>query len=274
MKSFSSCLILLLFFTLSLYSQNGAPPSSGARGIGMGGVGLTFKDINSLFANPAGLSYLEGVAATVMAEERFLVAEIKSVSAGGAIPTQSGTYGLSLNYLGFEGYNEQRLGLAYSRKLLESLSIGGQFIVLNTRIPEYGSNIVATFELGFLLGLFPNLDLGFHVFSPLRVNILPDEQLPTVFRLGLGYQPSEKVKLLAEVEKDIDYLTRVKMGLDYKIIKPLYLRLGMATEPTLLSFGLGLQLESGLLIDVASQYHQVLGFTPAISLTYQGSKKE
>lgn len=274
MKPFSICLSLIIFFTLSLNGQNGAPPSSGARGIGMGGVGLTFKDINSLFSNPAGLSYLEGVAATVMAEERFLVADLKSVSAGGAIPTQSGTYGLSLNYLGFEGYNEQRLGLTYSRKLLETLSIGGQFILLNTRIPEYGSSIVATFELGFLLELFPQLDLGFHVFSPLRVNILPDEQLPTIFRLGLGYEPTDKIRLLAEVEKDIDYLTRVKVGLDYKMIKPLYLRLGMATEPTLLSFGLGLQLENGLLIDVASQYHQVLGFTPAIGLTYQGSRKK
>ena len=260
---------LLLFTCVHfLPAQNGAPPTAGARGVAMGYTGVTYTDINSIFSNQAGLANLESLAVTGYGEQRFLVSEIRSVAMGAALPTASGTFGLSLHYFGFEQYNEQRIGLAYGRRLLDKLSIGAQFLMLNTRIPEYGNKAVFTFEAGVLAELLPQLNLGIHLFSPARIQLAEEENLPTVLKLGLSYLPSNKLSLLAELEKDIDFAARAKFGLEYQIIEPLFLRLGVATQPTTLSFGLGFALASGLRIDIASSYHQVLGFTPAAGITF------
>ena len=270
----------LLFFVAFLLlqlpvviAQNGVSPIGGARSIGMANTGVTFTDVNSLFSNQAGLAMLEQLTVTAFAEQRFQLAELQSVTAGAAIPTNSGTFGVSVNYFGFEDYNEQRAGIAYARKLMDKLSIGAQVLLLNTQIPEYGNKANVTFELGLLAQLLPQLNLGLHLYSPARIELAPDEYLPTVFKLGLSYLPSDNLTILAEVEKDIDYPVRTRIGAEYQLLDALDLRIGAATEPVNLSFGLGYQISKGLSLDIASYYHEVLGFSPAAGITYAFGKK-
>lgn len=270
------CLTAIFSFLFSnvANSQNGAPPIGGARSIAMGYTGVTYTDINSLFSNQAGLAMLDHFTATAFAEQRFFISELQSISAGAALPTNSGTFGLSLNYFGFEDYNEQRAGLAYARKLMDNFSIGAQVLVLNTRIPEYGNKTNITFELGMLAQLLPQIRLGFHLYSPARIELATDEYLPSVYKLGLQYLVSDKLNILAEIEKDIDYPVRTKLGLEYELAKALKMRIGAATQPVNLSFGLAYQLENGLALDIASSYHEVLGFTPAAGIVFPfGSSK-
>ncbi len=265
-------LLFLLLFSLplpALLAQNGVPPIGGARATGMGYTGLTFTDINALFSNQAGLAGLERTTATAFAEQRFLLAELGSYSFGFALPTSSGTFGLSLNHFGFENYNEQRIGLAYGRRLSEKISIGAQALVLNTQIPEYGSRAVATFELGLQAELLPQLQLGIHTYSPVRVSVVGSEYLPSVLRAGIRYAPSDQLQLLAEVEKDIDYPARAKFGLEYQAAEPLLLRFGAATQPTNVSFGVGYQVLQQMRLDIASSYHEMLGFSPAAGLAWE-----
>ncbi|MCB9288575.1 MAG: hypothetical protein H6560_14805 [Lewinellaceae bacterium] len=262
-------LLLFIHCFSCLCAQNGAPPTAGARSAAMGYTGATYTDINSIFSNQAGLAHLETPAITGYGEQRFLISEIRAAALGAALPTSSGTFGLSLHYFGFEKYNEQRVGLAYGRRLLDKLSLGAQFLVLNTRIPEYGNKAALTFELGAMAELLPQLNLGVHLFSPARVRLTDEENLPSILNLGISYLPSRKLALFAELEKDIDFSARAKFGLEYQIIEAFFLRLGTATQPTLLSFGLGYSLPNGLAIDIASSYHQVLGFTPTASITFK-----
>lgn len=263
-------LLTALFFSsfLLLTAQNGIPPVGGARAIGMGGVGVTFTDINALFSNQAGLGQLESTAFTAFAEQRFLLQELQSATAGFALPTNSGTFGISVNYFGFEDYNEQRMGLAYGRALGKKFSIGAQALLLNTRIPEYGNRAVVTFELGLLTTILPNVQLGLHLYSPARISAAQGEYLPSVFRLGLDYQPSDNLRLITELEKDIDYPVRAKFGVEYRAADPLLLRGGLTTQPVSASFGVGYELDVGLSFDVASAYHEFLGFTPSAGVGY------
>lgn len=261
-------LFLFVLLGLPLFAQNGAPPMGGARAAGMGYTGATFTDINALFTNQAGLSQLENTTATAFGEQRFLLSELGSYSFGIALPTNSGTFGLSLNQFGFEGYNEQRVGLAYGRQLFDKLSIGAQALLLHTQIPEYGSQAAVTFEIGALIDLLPQLKIGVHTYSPIRVSVVESEYLPSILKAGLQYRPSEQILLLAEVEKDIDYPARAKFGLEYQVAEPFRLRVGAATNPTTVSFGLGYQVLEQLRFDIASAYHEVLGFSPAAGLSY------
>jgi len=263
-------LILLPFLAIG---QNGSSYSNSARSIGMGNTGINFSDINSLFTNQAGLATLENTSFLVSAERRFALADLNNLSAGFALPTNSGTFGISVNYFGFEQYNETKVGLAYGRKLMDKLSIGVQFDVLNTRIPEYGSQNLFTFEVGLQSELSKQLTLGFHLFNPVKLEIAEEEYLPTIIQAGVTYTPSKKVLVNLELEKDIDFPFTVKLGIEYEMVESFYLRIGASTDPTLLSFGLGYQLKDQLRLDFASSYHQELGFTPAISLGYDLRKK-
>lgn len=261
--------LLLFLFCGSSFAQSGTPQNAGARGAALGNASVTFTDINSAFANQAGLAELESFTATVFAEQRFLLTELQALSAAAALPTASGTFGITLHHFGFEAFREQRFGFAYARPLLEGTSIGAQILVLNTNIPEYGSRSNLTFEIGFTTQLMPQLKFAGHLYSPMRVEIVEGEQLPTIFKLGTAYLPSDRVTLTAEVEKDIDFPARVKAGIEYQLVEQLHLRTGIATNPTNLAFGVGYKLQNGLSFDLASVYHQWLGFTPSIGIIFQ-----
>jgi len=267
---------LVLFFLLltqGLYSQNGFLPTTGARGIAMGNTGLCFTDIHSAYANPAGLAFLKQFESNISAESRFSISELQNFSAAAAYPFNSGTFALSLNHFGFELYKEQRFGLAYGRKLFPNLSIGGQFLVLNTSIPEYGNKSNFTFELGAISQLLPHLKLGLHLYSPVRIKVLDDEYLPSIFSLGLSYDASSKLLVNLELEKQLDYELRLKGGIEYRIIEELALRTGLITNPFSSTFGAGYYLKSGLSIDLASSWHEYLGLSPAIGISFRSGRK-
>ena len=86
-------------------------------------------------------------------------------------------------------------------------------------------------------------------------------------RFGGSYKFSEKALLSSELEKNVGLTTIFKAGLEYHIVEQVFLRGGIASNPTLSSFGFGFKLKQWQ-VDVASSYHQVLGFTPQVSLVY------
>jgi hypothetical protein len=262
-------LLAVLLTAPALFGQNGTPPPGGARSIGMGFTGLTFKDVHAVFSNSAGLANLERTAVAAFGEQRFLLEELGVYTFGVAVPTNAGTFGLGVQHFGFEGYNEQRIGLAYARPLSENLSIGGQFLALNTQIEEYGSRLALTFAVGLQYQVLPQLELAAHINSPARVEEANGAFLPTVFSIGARYSPSERVSLLIEAEKDIDYAVRTKVGVEYQVVEPFYLRFGAATHPATVTLGVGYKIAERLWFDVASGYHEILGFSPAAGIHYK-----
>lgn len=265
--------ITILFFIGSFTSIFGQFRSGDARIMGLGSSGLAIQDIHSLWTNPAGLAFLESFGGSAFAAQPFLISEIQTVGVGAAYPTTFGTFGISVNHLGFEQFRQQKAGLIYARQLANRLSIGAQFLALHTNVPEYGSKTVFTFEVGSIYRLLPQLDIAAHIYSPVRIELNNLETIPTLVSLGIGYHPSNQVLFLLEVEKDIDYKASVKTGVEYYVVEAFAIRAGVSTEPTSVHFGLGYRLENGLALDVASKYHQSLGFTPGFSVRYQITNK-
>ena len=268
------CILSVLSLS-NISGQNGSPQNAGARGAAMGNASLTFDDINSAFSNQAGLAFLEGFAVSAYGESRFLTEGLNSYLFAAAMPVNKvGTFGLSVNYFGFKDYNEQKIGLSYSRKLAKNFSMGLQLDYLGTRIPEYGSAHSITAELGLLAKINKKFSIAAHVYNPIHSKVGAQDVLPTIVGLGVAYNPSEKVTLTGQLEKDIFGFPLVgRVGLEYKPIKFLSIRGGIvASQVATLSFGLGVNLQS-LKIDFATSYHQVLGFTPALSVSYSIIKK-
>ena len=259
----------LLMWPVGLMAQNGLPPNAGARGAALGSTSVAFQDINSAFSNPAGLATLPNWGVTALGEQRFLIPEIRSVAAAGAVASRAGTFGIHVHYFGLEAYNEQRMGLLYARRLFENLYMGVGVDLLNTRIPDFGSQFNLTGNIGLQGRLADQLWLGVHLFNPFRIQRNNGEYYPTLLRAGFSYEASAKLLLTGEVEKDIDFPLRWKGGLEYQYIDLLVFRIGFSTQPVQATMGAGLSWENGLRLDFAFQWHQLLGWTPAFSATFQ-----
>lgn len=265
---FSFSILLLLIPFATTFAQQSIGLVAGARGAAMGRTGVNFTDIHAAFSNQAGLAGLNQLAIGVIGERPFSLAAVNHVGAAVALPTSGGTFALSAQYYGVEAYNEQRLGLAYARTLVKGLRLGAQFDILSTHIPTYGNALHLTVELGLQYQLFDEITLGAHVFSPVTIQVTEEDEIPPIFQLGASYMPSKKILLNVEVAQEVAGDTRFKTGLEYQIADPLLLRLGLATNPSLVTFGIGYQLKNGLGIDVAASYHQVLGFSPTVGITF------
>ncbi len=261
--------LLLLCLARPSHAQGNIVPSGGARGAGMGAVGVVFRDAQSILANQAGMAFVEAPTAAVFGEQRFLLADLRNVGAGFVLPSSNlGAFGLSLQYFGMSEYNEQRAGLAYARRLFAGTSIGLQFNAFSSRIPDYGNALRLNAEVGLQTQLMPKLILGFHLANPLRTRTRGGDRMPAILRAGLGYQTSDKVLMALELEKDIDFPLRAKAGIEYRPAEAISLRAGVATQPATATLGLGFRLPAGLAFDFAGGYHQFLGFTPTFGLIY------
>jgi|AntAceMinimDraft_16_1070373.scaffolds.fasta_scaffold08022_2 hypothetical protein len=264
-------LLIVFFFliTLNVFAIHDNKPV-GARSSAMGNASVALSDFWSAHNNQAGLAYYKNIAAGFYYEDNFLIKELGLKYAAVVLPTNSGVFGLTTSYFGYTQYNESKLGLAYSKSFGEKFSAGLQLDYLSTHIAEnYGNKGAVTFELGIRAQLSKNLYLGAHVFNPVNIKIAEynDERLPTIMRLGLSYNFSEKIIACVETEKDINYDPVLKAGMEYHIIKEIYLRAGISTNPTLNTFGFGVEFKK-LKFDFASSIHQTLGYSPQISLIY------
>lgn len=267
-----SIFIVICCLCGTLHAQNGISNNAGARGQAMANSSVTFQDVNSLLSNPAGLVHLDKPSILLFTEQRFAQTEIRSIAAGVAYPLSSGTFGLNVQYFGFDLYNEQKIGLAYSRKLAEKFSMGAQVNYVGFRIPEYGNRGFLTFDIGIQAEIYKDLLLGVHIANPIGQEVIEGENLPSVFKAGLSYCPGKKVILALEAEKDLDFELRIKGGIEYLPIEALALRVGFANNPSSFTFGAGYTIKERLRIDIASAYHQILGFSPGIGVVYTMKK--
>ncbi len=279
-------LILLfpIFFSFSLFAQNGPVNPLSSRSNSIANASVAFTDINSLFNNQAGLADLKNISFLFSAQETFRGPYSDNMGGGFAIPISSGTFGFNFNYFGATDITQQKIGLAYARKLLETLSVGIQFDMVSTQIPSNEKSNLFTFEIGFQYQLIDNLLLGIHFYNPTKLEIIEDEFLPTILRVGTTYSPYKKLLVHAEVEKDFDFPFVFKSGIEYELVDDLWFRIGFHNKPRTFNFGIGYLFKKRFRFDIAAYYQRELnltssgllgasGFVPSFGLGYDILKK-
>lgn len=261
-------LLLLLFFSFSLFAQNGPVNPLSSRSNGVANASVAFNDINSLFNNQAGLADLKYSSFLFSGQETFVAPNSDNLGAGFALPISSGTIGFNFEYFGDSRIEQTKIGLAYARKLLETLSVGIQFDMISTQLPLNEKSNLFTVEIGVQYELSENLVLGIHLFNPAKLEIIEDEYLPTVLRVGATYSPNEKLLVHAEIEKDVDFSVVFKSGLEYELVHHLWLRIGFQHKPTTVNAGVGYLFKNGLRIDLAAYYQPGLDLTSSGRIKY------
>ncbi|MBX2902375.1 MAG: hypothetical protein KF872_02375 [Chitinophagales bacterium] len=269
MKHFFS---IVSFILLSIAAFAGGDNfTAGARATAIGDASITLSDVFSTTTNQAGLAFMNEVAFGVYTDRKFVSAKTNNFNAAVAVPfvPKVGAFGLSVNYYGYGLYNETKIGLAYARRFGSKFSMGIQFDYMRFFIAENGQKSIFTLEAGFQYRPWKVLTFGAHVYNPIpyKIDRVFNERLPTIVKVGLGYEPSPKVLIAVEYQQDIQHKPQFKGGVEYRPIKYLNIRAGVQTTPFSFSFGLGTAVK-GFRLDAGSSYHPVLGFTPQLSASY------
>lgn len=243
----------------------------GARSTAMGGVNATLSDVWSANNNQAGLAFVEDLSAGLYYENRFLLKETSYKAGAFVLPTKTGAFGVSIASFGFTEFMETRAGLSYGLKFSERFAVGVQMNYLRTSLTqEFGSKNSVTGAVGLIGKLNDEITIGAHVYNPNRSKLAEynNERIPTVMKLGMDYRFSEKLMIVVETEKDIDFDAIVKFGVEYQFMDILYVRGGISNNPTSSAFGFGLIMKN-FILEASSSFHQTLGMTPGISLIYK-----
>jgi hypothetical protein len=244
----------------------------GARPLGMGGAFVGAANSGDAFYyNPAGLWLINNPHTTAFYSVPFNIADLTTSAFNFTYPGRFGNATVNFESYGFDLYRETTLGFAYSRSFAKKLICG---IVLNydhLAIKNGGSAGTVGADVGFLFKPHEKVTIGF---SSRNINgpQLARDKLPQVFTLGASWQALAHLTVNSDVYKDVKFPADIRVGAEYVIFGKLFLRAGMASEPSRFSVGMGFDFGAGC-IDYAFYTHPDLGVTHAVSLSFHLHRK-
>jgi len=235
---------------------------------GLGAYSSAHSDVFSFVNNQAALAQLKNATAGIYSERRFLLAATSLYACAIAVPSTKGNFAFNLKYAGFKNFNEQQAGIAFARDLGPKVAIGMQFNYYGYRVPSYINSGTVNFEFGTILHLTDQLNAGFHLYNPLGGNFgKTGEKLATVYKMGLGYDASEKFFLSAEIVKEEAFPVNVNVGVQYEFMKQFFVRTGISTATSSAYGGVGVGWINSRL-DISASYHPQLGWSPGLLLIF------
>jgi hypothetical protein len=267
--------IFLCLFLVSIFSfgQN-AKQTLISSYLKTGAYSKTQNDVFSFSANQANLAQFKTFSAGIYSERKFMLNELNLFSTCVALPTKSGNFGMQIHNYGNSSYGEMQVGLAYARKLNESIDVGVQFNYYNMRVAGYGNTGAVNFEAGALFHFTEQLHGGIHVYNPtsMKLGKNEEEKIPAVYAGGLGYDVSEDFFISTEVEKTEGLPLNVNVSAQYKFADRFLARGGVATATSIYFLGAGFNFKT-FRFDVMASVHPQLGVTPGLLLIYQKPSK-
>ena len=258
---------LLFLFSLSLLAQNGIN-ELGARSNGMGNAYSTISDKWSLFNNPGGIGRLQETSAVATYLNRYGITGLSSTGAGFLTNFNYLNAGIAAYKFGDDLYNESIASIIAGNNF-GIASIGIRANYLQYSIEGQGTSGVFTLDFGGNAQLTEELTVGAYIrnINQGKVSEINDQRAPTILYAGISYKANDKLFLATEVEKDIDFDARFKMGLEYKFLEKFIVRTGVSTNDFTNYLGLGF-ISQKLGIDYALTYDDILGLSHQASLSY------
>lgn len=274
-------LIFLIVLTISYNVEGQGWLPQGARSSGLGESSVTFVDAFSFHHNPGALGFLSEGTVGFSYQSRYLLKELQSQGFAVAQPLKKGVVSVGGQFYGYEQFRTNRIGGGYSMKLSDNIAAGVQLNYMSLRLdPAYGVRHTLSGEFGLLGKINDDISIGFSVINLGRAKLanFQDDRFSTLIRLGASYQIVEDLLITAEISQEVAFKSRVRGGLEYnpEAVSMLFVRCGVQSNPMELAFGFGLDFDP-VKLDLATQYNQLLGWTPSAGLIvdfYSPEKKK
>jgi hypothetical protein len=263
-----------MIWAISLFASPALVDGQGITKPVMGASGINAysnktPDLFSVFNNQAALAQVKSKSVGVYGERRYLMEGLNNYLAAGAIETRPGCFGFELGYFGFNRFNQSRGGLAYALELGSRMTMGAEFNFHSINIPGYGRASGLGFELAALFHLTEKLSAGMQASNPVGGKFgQTKEKLPSVYRGGIGYDPSHEFFAGIEIIKEELMPVYVNAGMQYAGIPGVSIRTGFTSSSN--SWWMAIcYLWRSLRIGISISFHPVLGITPGFFFLYQ-----
>jgi hypothetical protein len=270
-RFFSACAMAFAMTTLAYTTYGQDFNATGGRALGMAGSSILLTDEYGIFNNP-GATEAGNLTFLAAYNTQYLNLGLNDARIGLVLPLAKLTTAVGVQYFGDELFNQMRI----------SALIADQFgfakVALRTNyhqyyVQNYGYGNALTFDIGGVFTLSEQLSLAM-VFQNITRSKLSTETvtpLSSLMQLGLSYQPIKKFRIDAQVDKTIEQPLLVRFGLEYLATELISLRTGFSPT-SVASLGIGLTWKT-IIIDIAGQYHQQLGYAGVLSLKIVKLKK-
>ncbi|MGQ7869577.1 hypothetical protein [Sunxiuqinia sp. sy24] len=267
-RTFGFVILCLLFGTGNAQELFHVP----ARFRALGDASVSLRSPLAVFSNPAGFAREKQMSLGLQYENRFLLNDLSTRSAFLILPLRQTNFGFSFSQFGQTDYRENKLSLGVAKRLSSRFVAAVQFHYFSLNLPENSEHATTVFiDLGAQYQLTDDFWLGAQIFNPheLSVQSLQLEfDYPMVLRLGANMTFDDLLVVAVELKKREGQALAVSSGMEFLIKKELQLRLGLDTQWSVFSMGVGYAL-SRVQTDLTFSYHQYLGYSPSLSIYYQ-----
>lgn len=263
-------ILIIVFGMIKTGIASGEWISYGGRSAGMGLSSVAVVDFWSVNNNQAGMAFYDRTAAGLYYENRFLINEMAVQAGAFTLKTKHGMLGASVSYSGDANYSTTKAGLAYALKFGNRFSAGIQLDYIATVLGEdYGKRNNITFDAGIMVKITEQITFGAHTYNPMHVQLSEynNESIPATLNAGFAFTFSDNLLITAEAYKNSEFPIEFRSGLEYKLGRIAYARVGLSTNPARYTFGIGIQMKN-LSFDLSSSIHTQLGYSPQASMQF------
>jgi hypothetical protein len=255
----------------SQYSNSLSPEA-----LGQGGVGVTQTSMYGAALNPASSANFSYVVVGIYYYLPYHISELSYQNVLGIVPTNYGVFSAFIQHCGLISYQENRFAVNFSREVLPGLSAGFQLNVQHVFQQGRKSMYQAFSGIGILYTLHTDVHVGLLLQNSERSAIKLEEELkmlPSLFVLGVRWDASDHFNIIAEVEKQVNYNSIKKLGLQYSLNNKIKIRTGVLGKPVNYTMGLGFSM-SPFYVDVGMVQHSILGFSSGIGILFKPTKNQ
>ena len=276
-KGHSLFRVILYLFCFCLQKSALAQIEVSVRSVALSSCSVNLQDEWSLFQNPAGTAFLKNFSAGVSYKNNYLTKELSHQSFVANLPTKNrGVSSVGYSQFGYELYRQQDLLAGWSRLFSDKVSAGLAIHYARIHLgEELGNSTLLKCRIGVQIKLTSSMQLGVVIDNPLRPknNRIGEGRSAAGFYAGMKYQFSQKLASYLQAEQISEQAPSFRLALEYCPIEHFFLRGGLASKPLSESFGFGFVWRQ-IKVDISSAYHQHLGFSPALSMTYDFNNHE
>lgn len=267
--------ILLTFCMLASNAYAGNDGFTyGPRALGTGQISVLHSDVWSNFNNVGALGWLKQNSVGVSFENRYNQGAFNQMAFGAALPTKKlGVVGVSASKFGGDIFNQTRAQVGWAKAFgIASIGLQAQWYQFNAVNFPTQSRLLINF--GGLAQLTPKIQFGASIsnIGQAKASEFQDEKVPTIVKGGISFLPSKKVKLMGEIQKDLDQKAVVKAGIEYELVEKVWLRTGFTSQTLMACGGIGVEWRN-LQFNYAFSHHPQLGWSNGIGLNFRFGKE-
>ncbi len=265
-RVFAICFLQIAFSCLYA-ADNPRLPDIRCMGMGLCGV------VNTSLFNPALVSMESHKSIGINYFNYYGLKELGTVGMEFSYPNDFLSAGINIFSFGYDKYRRSMFRLFLGKMLGERWSVGIslQYTLLQTELTDKNPQYIST-DVGVMFVPVEKLSIGMLIQDCPSVGLIKnntDIEPIVCYSLQVGFQWEVINNLLIAGNAETDKQTVVsgRFGMEYQLMDGFYVRMGIKATPLLPTLGVGYRL-SDFVIDVAAQYHQVLGVSMGVGLKY------